>query len=136
MKRTRLIYLIATVFSLLVSFPRVLFLMRGDEDAVVNQIIEVTAFDTGFRILLLFGFTFVVLKFNLEWNTKIAERKRLWAIGVDQSGNTCRLARALPVDPCFCIRFLRNGVRSVCKRHDLLFLSSAVGVVEQGGCFG
>lgn len=79
MKKNGLSLIIAVVFSLVVSVPRVLFLLNGRDESVLNSVVEVSAEDTIVRILLLFGFSFIVLKFNLIWIEKIKKKKRLWA---------------------------------------------------------
>lgn len=77
MKKSRVIVLISCVFSLLVSAPRVLFLLNGKPEAAVNGAIEVTLTDTALRGLLLFGFSLAVLKFNMDWAMRIPGGRRL-----------------------------------------------------------
>jgi sensor histidine kinase YesM len=79
MKKNRLALIIAIVFSLIVSVPRVLFLLNGSNDATINSVVEVSAEDTLVRILLLFGFSFITLKFNMVWIERIKKKNRLWA---------------------------------------------------------
>lgn len=77
MKKSRIVVLISVAFSLLVSAPRVLFLLNGKPDAAVNGVIEVNLLDTTLRGFLLFGFSLAVLKFNMDWALKIAAARRL-----------------------------------------------------------
>jgi hypothetical protein len=79
MKKNRLALIIAIVFSLVASLPRVLFLLNGSNDATINSVFEVSTEDTLVRILLLFGFSFITLKFNLVWIERVKKKNRLWA---------------------------------------------------------
>lgn len=79
MNKNRLALIIALVFSLAVSIPRVLFLLNGKNDATINSIVQVSVEDTLVRILLLFGFSFITLKFNLVWIERVKKNNRLWA---------------------------------------------------------
>ncbi|MEO1030350.1 MAG: histidine kinase [Bacteroidota bacterium] len=78
MTTNRLIFIIATSFSLLVNIPRIIFLF-GSEGPVMNSLLEVSVEDTIFRIVMLFGFSYIVLKFNLLWLQKLRVKHRVWA---------------------------------------------------------
>ncbi|WP_422107071.1 sensor histidine kinase [Winogradskyella sp.] len=78
MTTNRLILIIATSFSLLVNIPRIIFLF-GSEGPVMNSLLEVSVEDTIFRIVMLFGFSYIVLKFNLLWLQKLRVKHRVWA---------------------------------------------------------
>jgi len=67
MNNNRIIFLIAISFSLLVNVPRILFLLGNGES---NGLFEVSAEDIIFRILSLFTFCLVILKFNINWANK------------------------------------------------------------------
>lgn len=77
MNKNRLALIISITLSLLVSVPRVLFMLNGKNDEIINSVIEVTAGDTAIRILLLFGFSLVTLKFNLIWIDRFEKKHRL-----------------------------------------------------------
>ncbi len=79
MNNNRLILLIATIFPLLVNLPRVMFLLSGKNDENINSVMEVTVEDTLLRVILLFGFSYLVLTFNLVWINSIAEKYKVWA---------------------------------------------------------
>lgn len=78
MKKNRVILIISIILPLLVSIPRVLFMLNGKNDETINSVIQVTMEDTLIRILLLFGFSLVTLKFNLMWIEKFEKKNRLW----------------------------------------------------------
>lgn len=72
MNNNRIIFLIATSFSLLVNIPRILFLFGNGES---SGLIVVSTEDTILRVLSLFGFCFVVLKLNIDWGIKWFHKK-------------------------------------------------------------
>lgn len=74
----RIILIISIILPLLVSVPRVLFMLNGKKDEILNSVIQVTVADTIIRILLLFGFSLVILKFNVIWVERFEKKKRLW----------------------------------------------------------
>lgn len=78
MKKNRLAWTISIILPLVVSLPRVLFMLNGKNDEIINSVIEVTAEDTLIRLLLLFGFSLVTLKFNLVWIERFEKKNRLW----------------------------------------------------------
>lgn len=80
MKTKRIILLISILFPGLVNLPRVLFLFVNSKEHVLNGIIEVTPEDILFRALLLFGFSYVVLTFNLIWSAQISGRFKVVAL--------------------------------------------------------
>ena len=67
MTTNKLILLIAFSFSFLANIPRFIFLLVGDGDNGLLNLFEVSLADTLFRTFMLFGFCYVVLKFNLNW---------------------------------------------------------------------
>lgn len=69
MKTNKLIFLIALGISLFFNVPRLNFLY-GNQDPFLSNLIEVSVEDTIFRILSLFYFSVVILKFNLNWKQK------------------------------------------------------------------
>lgn len=69
MNTNRLIFIIAISFSLLVNIPRIVFLF-GSDGEFLDNLMEVSLEDTFFRILMLFGFCYVILKFNIKWLPK------------------------------------------------------------------
>ena len=78
MKKNRLALIISIILPLVVSVPRVLFMLNGKNDEIINSVIQVTVEDTLIRILLLFGFSLVTLKFNLVWIERFEKKNRLW----------------------------------------------------------
>lgn len=79
MKKNGLALIIAIILSLIVSVPRILFFLNGNNELAINSAIEVSKEDIVMRILLLFGFSFITLKFNLVWIDRIKKKYRLWA---------------------------------------------------------
>lgn len=77
MNKNRLALLISIILPLLVSIPRILFMLNSERDETINSVIEVTSEDTLIRIFLLFGFSYVVLKFNLVWIDRLQKKSRL-----------------------------------------------------------
>lgn len=80
MNNNRLTLTIATVFSLLLNLPRVIFLLTGKSDPAINSAMEVTLEDTIIRILLLFGFSYLALTINLTWSKRISEKYKVLAL--------------------------------------------------------
>lgn len=78
MKKNRLAWIISIALPLAVSAPRVLFMLNGRNDEIINSVIQVTVKDTLIRIVLLFGFSLVTLKFNLVWIERFENKNRLW----------------------------------------------------------
>uniref|UniRef100_UPI00404B5054 sensor histidine kinase n=2 Tax=Flavobacterium sp. TaxID=239 RepID=UPI00404B5054 len=78
MKKNKFIWIVSIVLPLLVSIPRVLFMMNGKNNDTINSVVEVTVEDTLIRILLLFGFSIVTLKFNLVWLDSFDKKNRMW----------------------------------------------------------
>ncbi|UOY06179.1 histidine kinase [Muricauda sp. SCSIO 64092] len=74
MKNTRLILVVSIIFSLLVNVPRIVFLF-DDGYSVASSLLEVSLKDTIFRFLSIFGFCFVLLKLNIDWNRKWFRKK-------------------------------------------------------------
>lgn len=73
MNNNRIIFLIATSFSLLVNIPRILLLFSNGESG--SGLIMVSNEDIILRMLSLFGFCFVVLKLNIDWSIKWFHKK-------------------------------------------------------------
>lgn len=73
MHNNRLILNVGISFSLLVNIPRIIFLFGNGE---VSGFFEVSIRDTIFRILSLFGFSYTLLKFNIDWNTNWFPKKK------------------------------------------------------------
>ena len=69
MNTNRLILIVALSFSLLVNIPRLVFLF-GDGGSLASSFLGVSIKDTVFRMVSLFGFSYLVLKFNIDWNIK------------------------------------------------------------------
>ena len=76
MNNKQLVLLISSIFSLVVNVPRVLFLLSGKTDSPIHSVIEVSTTDTIIRIVLLFGFSYAVLWFNLIGLEQIPKAKR------------------------------------------------------------
>ena len=74
MKNTRLILVVSIIFSLLVNVPRIVFLF-DDGYSVASSLLEVSPKDTIFRFISIFGFCFVLLKLNIDWNRKWFKKK-------------------------------------------------------------
>lgn len=72
MNNNRLIFIVAVSFSLLVNIPRIIFLFGNDNG---SGFFEVSVNDTILRVLSLFGFCFILLKLNIDWNTKWFHKK-------------------------------------------------------------
>lgn len=70
MTNNKLIFIVAGSFSLLTNIPRLIFLFGGEGEAL-NTILQISVPDTIFRVLAMFFFCFVVLKFNLKWSRRI-----------------------------------------------------------------
>lgn len=77
MKKNRLSLIISIILPLVVSIPRILFMLNGKTDESINSVIEVTIEDTVVRIVLLFGFSLATLKFNLVWIERFKKKNRL-----------------------------------------------------------
>lgn len=69
--------IISIILPLLVSLPRILFMLNENRDATINSVIQVSVEDIVLRILLLFSFSYVTLKFNLVWIERLKNRYRL-----------------------------------------------------------
>ena len=67
MNNNRLILIVAISFSLLVNIPRIIFLFGSGEGI---GIFETSIQDTLFRVLSLFGFSYVLLRCNIDWAPK------------------------------------------------------------------
>jgi len=78
MKKNKLALIISIILPLVVSVPRVLFMLNGKKDEIINSVIQVTVEDTLIRFVLLFGFSLVTLKFNLVWIERFEKKHRLW----------------------------------------------------------
>lgn len=74
----RIILIISIILPLVVSVTQVLFILNGKNDEIINSVIQVTLGDTLIRILLLFGFSLVTLKFNIVWIKRFEKMNRLW----------------------------------------------------------
>lgn len=84
MKTNRLIFLISNAISLLAHMPRILFLINGKPEVNVSEIFNVTAGDTFTRVVLLFCFSFVILKFNLHWIDKFTRKYQIfYKVGIN-----------------------------------------------------
>lgn len=70
--------IISIILPFVVSVPRVLFILNGKKDEIINSVIQVTVEDTLIRMLLLFGFSLVTLMFNLVWIEKFEKKNRFW----------------------------------------------------------
>lgn len=79
MKKNKLAFTISFILSLVVSLPRVLFMLNENKDDTINSVIQVSPEDTLIRVFLLFGFSLFVLMFNLIWIERIHKKNRLWA---------------------------------------------------------
>ena len=66
MKNTRLIIIVSISISLLVNIPRIAFLFGNDEIGFAS-LFNVSLKDTVFRLFSVFGFSFLVLKLNIDW---------------------------------------------------------------------
>lgn len=69
MNNTRLIFIVALSFSLLVNIPRLVFLF-GEGGSLANSFLGISMKDTVFRMVSLFGFCYLVLKMNIDWNIR------------------------------------------------------------------
>ncbi|MDY8134312.1 sensor histidine kinase [Aquimarina sp. 2201CG5-10] len=74
MNINRLIFIVALSFSLLVNIPRLVFLF-GNEGSLVSSFLGISIKDTVFRMVSLFGFCYLMLKFNIEWNITWFKKK-------------------------------------------------------------
>lgn len=79
MNTNKLILIIAISFSFLVNIPRFIYSFVGTENRTLQGLLEVSLGDTIFRIFMLFGFCFIVLKFKLKWVRLFGVRYRLLA---------------------------------------------------------
>jgi two-component system, LytTR family, sensor kinase len=76
MNKNRLTLIVSTALSILVSFPRVLFMLSGNNNEAINSVIKITLEDTLIRFVLLFCFSFVTLRFNLVWIQNVKKRNK------------------------------------------------------------
>lgn len=77
MKKNRLALIISFILPLVVSVPRVLFMLNENKDETINSVIQVSVEDILIRILLLFSFSLAILKFNLIWIERFEKNIRL-----------------------------------------------------------
>lgn len=77
MNNNKLILIIAISFSLLVNFPRIVFLL-GNSDPTVDSLLEISLSDTIFRFLMLFTFCLIILKLHLNWVQIFAIKWRIF----------------------------------------------------------
>lgn len=76
MNTKQLILIISTILSLLANTPRILFVLSNQTDSPIHNVVEVSLPDTFTRIVLLFGFSYAVLWFNLIGLERIPPNKR------------------------------------------------------------
>ncbi len=76
MNKNRLAFIISAILSLVVSLPRVLFMLNENKNLDVSSIIQVSIEDILIRFILLFSFSFVTLKFNLVWIERVKLKNR------------------------------------------------------------
>lgn len=67
MKSNRLIITISLLFASIFSLPKVLFYFADNKDPYLNNIINVSIEDIIVRYVLLFVFSYLILKLNLFW---------------------------------------------------------------------
>lgn len=77
MKTNKITFLIALGISVFFNIPRLNYHF-GNVDPFLDNLIEVSVEDTAFRILSLFSFCFVVLKFNLSWKLRLQFKYQKW----------------------------------------------------------
>lgn len=77
MKKNRVALIISIILSVVVSVPRVLFMLSENKDETINSVIQVSVEDIFTRIVLLFCFSYVILKFNLVWIDRFKNSKKL-----------------------------------------------------------
>lgn len=78
MKTNRLVFIISFILPLVVSVPRVLFMLNENKDEAISSVVQVTVEDILIRFVLLFGFSLLTLKFNLVWIERFEKKNRLW----------------------------------------------------------
>lgn len=78
MNKNKITLMISTILPLVVSIPRVIFMLNGKNEGDIGSLIQVTVEDILIRILLLFSFSLVTLKFNLVWIERFKIKNRWW----------------------------------------------------------
>ncbi len=79
MKNNKLIILIAISFSLLVNIPRMIFLFGSEREGILS-LMQVSLNDTLLRIVSIFIFSLLILKYNIDWKFKIKRYKLIKTI--------------------------------------------------------
>ncbi|WP_308992453.1 histidine kinase [Mariniflexile litorale] len=74
MRNNRFILMVAFSLSLLVNIPRIVFFL-GKEESFVATFLDISIHDTLFRILSVFGFSFLILKLHVDWIPKRFQKR-------------------------------------------------------------
>lgn len=70
----KLIFIVSVCFALLVNIPRLIFLY-GNRDTLLATFLDVSVQDLVLRIVSLFLFCMLILKFNIDWAFKWFKKK-------------------------------------------------------------